>query len=185
MFSFASTPIMEHNLESYRTTLLRHPSYCASPVFLSGVGWQVEQAGHVLVDKLTDANTVAIVVGRVSNECLFVTPNGNCGTNFKQFGGFSKIKFLFLIEKPNDTPFAEDFDKALENFEKIQTQIASTRKHLNFISSDDGDKLLRFTRNVFEKRVFLFFHLRSLVILTLVQVVDIDCEPVDDHYLLC
>ena len=143
---------MEHDLQTYRANLMRTPSYCACPVFLSGVGWQVEDSGDVLVDKLSNANTVAIVVGRVSNQRFFVTPNGNYGTANK-FGDISKSKFLFIIGKPMDTPFAGDFDKALDILVKIQNQMASTPKRLNLITSDGRNKFLRFTRNVFEQRV--------------------------------
>lgn len=144
---------MEHDLKNCRATLLRSPSYCASPVFLSGVGWQVEQAGHVLVDKISNVNTVAIVVGRVSNQRFFVTANGNWGRDSNKFCDFSITKFLFIIERPNDTPFAEDFDVTLKHLGKIQSKMASTPKSLNFISTDCPDKTLRFTHNVFAKRV--------------------------------
>ena len=145
---------MEHNLNNCHATLLRSPSYCASPVFLSGVGWQVDQAGHVLVDKISNANTVTIVVGRVSNQWLFVTPNGNWGKDSHKFGDFSITKFLFIIERPNDTPFAEDFNATLEHLVKIQNKMASTPKCLNFISTDRVDRTLCFMCNVFVKRVW-------------------------------
>ena len=144
---------MEHDLENYRTVLLRIPSYCASPIFLSGIGWHVEDSGHVLVDKSTNANTVAIVIGRILDYRFFVTPNGNYSTN--DFGDFSTSKYLFVIGVPDDTPFASDFEKGLEVFNKIQGQVASTPKRLNFIANSGRSKVLRFTRNVFEKRVRL------------------------------
>jgi hypothetical protein len=146
---------MQHDLQSYRAELLRIPSYCASPLFLSGVGWQTKDSGDVLVDKDCNANTVAIVVGRVLDHRLFVTPNGNYSKD--AFGDFSTTKFLFLIGKPTDTPFAEDFDKGLECFSKIQNQIASTPKRLNFITTTGRCKSLRLTRNIFHKRVRGFF----------------------------
>lgn len=146
---------MEHDLQNYRATLLCVPSYCASPIFISSVGWQVEWAGHVLVDKSSNANTVVLVVGCVSERRLFVTPDGNYQTN--QFSDISIAKFLFLIGRPDDTPFAEDFDKAMEYFIKIQNQRVSTPKRLNFIVTDGPNKNLRFTWNVFEKRVCFLF----------------------------
>lgn len=147
---------MEHDLQTYRANLLRTPSYCASSVFLSGVGWQVEGSGKVLVDKISTANTVAIVVGRVSNQRFLVSANGTYGNGTK-FGDLSKSKFLSLIGKPDDTPFANDFDKFLEYLGRIQNQTASTPNRFNFIVTEGREKFLRFTRNIFEKRVPIFF----------------------------
>jgi hypothetical protein len=123
---------MEHDLQNYRAQLLLTPSYCASPLFLSGIGWQVDGSGHVLVEKTSNANTVVIVVGRVLDHRFFVTPDGNYSTD--EFSNFSTTKFLFVLGNPDDTPFADDFNKILECFGKIQNQITSTPKHLNFIT---------------------------------------------------
>ncbi|KAN0127758.1 hypothetical protein V8E53_014418 [Lactarius tabidus] len=142
---------MQHNLQSYHTELLCIPSYCASPLFLSGVGWQTEDSGDMLVDKDCNANTVAIVVGHVLDHQLFVTLNGNYSKD--EFSDFSTTKFLFLIGKPTDTPFTEDFDKGLECFSKIQNQITSTPKQLNFITTTGQCKSLQLTRNIFHKRI--------------------------------
>ena len=144
---------MEHDLENYRNALLRIPAYCASPIFLSSIGWHVEDSGHVLVEKNTNANVVIIVIGRILDFRYFVTPNGNYSTN--DFGDFSTSKFLFVIGMPNETPFAVDFEKGLECFAKIQSQVASTPKRVNFIGTTGRSKILRFTCNVFEKRVCL------------------------------
>jgi hypothetical protein len=140
---------MQHNLQQYCTQLFCVPSYCANPVFLSGISWEVENSSHVLVDKANDANTITCVVGHVLDHCLFVTPNRNYSTD--QFGDFSTSKFLFVIGKPDNTPFADNFSKALEVVGKIQNQITLTPNCINFITTTRQTKMLCFTHNIFEK----------------------------------
>ena len=142
-----------HNLSLHQSTLLRSSSYGASPVFISGVGWQDENWGHVVVNKTTKEKMVISVVGRILNLRLFVTPNGNYTSD--RYGDFSAAKFHFLLAKPIDTPFDNDFDIVLEHLEKIQSEVASTPNRLNLIVPGAGSNNLRFTRNVFEKRVRL------------------------------
>lgn len=150
---------MQHDLQQHRSILLCIPSYCAIPVFLSGVGWEVENSGHVLVDKANNANAVAIVVGRLLDYCYFVSPNGTYSGNpgSDKFGDISNAKFLFVIGKPDNTPFTEDFVKVFDVISKVQNQVASTPTPVNFMCSTGTSKVLRFTRNIFEKRVSPLF----------------------------
>jgi hypothetical protein len=86
---------MEHDLQNYCMQLLLTPSYCASPLFLSGVGWQVDRSSHVLVEKTSNTNTVAIVVGHILDHRFFVTPDRNYSTD--EFSDFSTTKVLFVV----------------------------------------------------------------------------------------
>lgn len=141
---------MAHNLDQYRRVLLRSPSYAAGPGFLSRVGWQTEEPGHVLVHRETNMNFVVSVVAVVSDFRYFVGPNGNYSSD--QFGDFSGAKFLFHVVVPEDTPFEADFDISVRAMENIQEQIAVTKKRMHFIVGEGQDIMLRFTRNVFNKR---------------------------------
>ena len=141
---------MEHNLVSYRSNLLLSPLYTASPGFLPSLGWHSEKTGHALVIKKTGENAVASVVGRVQERRLDCGPIGNFQKG--RYGGLQTAKFHLLLGKPTGTPFADDFEKALTTFNKIQTDIASTQNRVNFLVVDGHDKHLRFTRNVFDKR---------------------------------
>ena len=72
---------MAHNLEQYQNVLLHSPSYAAAPSFLSHVGWQMEDSGHILVEKESNMNFVVSIVALVSDYCYFVGPNGNYSSN--------------------------------------------------------------------------------------------------------
>lgn len=163
---------MEHNLQQHRGQLLLNPSYCASPVFLSGIGWEVESSGDILIDKATDENTVACVVGHLKEHHFFVTPNGNYST--VEYGDFSHTKFHFVIGNPECTLFAEDFLKALDVISKLQAQIASTPNRVNFIASAGRSKVLRFTRPVFKKRVRLLLDSCGKIFTADFQITEID-----------
>ena len=141
---------MEHDLVSYRSDLLLSPLYTASPGFLPSLGWHAEKTGHALVIKKTGENTVASVVGQVQERRLDCGPAGNFQKG--RYGGLETAKFHLLLGKPMGTPFTDDFDKTLATFNKIQTDIASTQNHVNFLIVDGRDKQLRFTRNAFNKR---------------------------------
>jgi hypothetical protein len=142
---------MVHNLESYRSDLLLTESYAASAGFLAGLGWQVENSGRVVVNKEGNADAVMIVVGEVIDHRLLVGPNGNYSSD--AFGDFSTAKFLFHLGKLTKTPFEQDFEKAMQNFDKIQAQVSASTNRVNFIVADVQSRTLRFTRNIFIKRV--------------------------------
>ena len=141
---------MEHNLPLYRANIVQSASYAACPGFLPALGWRTDKAGHVLVSKSSNENAVVSVIGRVLELRLDCGPTGNFVKG--RFGGLQTAKYHCLLEKPDKTPFANDFDKSLSNFERVQSNIASTANKNNFIIVDGQQKHLRFTRYVFEKR---------------------------------
>lgn len=145
---------MAHNLVQYRAQLLLSRFYGASPVFIQGIGWRPEKTGHVLVDERSHwrSNIVVAVVGRVLDYRLHCGPNGNHVDN-PMYGSLATAKFELQLEKPYGTPFAADYDTVLGNLGKLQAQVASTPGWQNLIVIDERDKKLRFTQNVFEKRV--------------------------------
>ena len=142
---------MAHNLEQYRRVLLCSPSYAVGLGFLTRVGWQSEDTGHVLVQKETNMNFVVSVVAVVTDYRYFVGPNGNYSSD--QFGDFSGAKYLFHVVAPEDTPFDADYEVSVRAMKSIQEQIATTKKHMHFIVEEGQDIMFRFMRNVFLKRV--------------------------------
>lgn len=145
---------MQHNLEHYRTQLLLARFYAAHPLYIQSTQWRSERSGHVLVDTSTSGHAVASVVGRVLDNHLNCGPSGgylNCGV-----GSLVGAKYQFFLRRPDNTPFAADFDKAVQNLEQLQSKTASTSARHNLIVVDGQSCNIRFTRNVFEKRVGAF-----------------------------
>lgn len=145
------TTTMTHNLTNYRTHLLQSKFYAANPSFLQSVGWRYDESGHVLADKVNRETAIVAVVGQVIQQRLDVGPEGNFLNG--KFGSLATAKFTLQLTKQVGTVFANDYDKALEALSKSQNHVASTQDKRNLIVSDGQYRNLRFTRNVFEKRV--------------------------------
>ena len=148
---------MQHssNLEQYRSQLFLSRFYAAHPRYQQGTKWRTDRSGHVLADRLNSANAVASIVGRVLEFRLNCDPNGSYLN--RGVGSLATAKYHFLLCKPEKTPFAQDFDKALDHLEHLQSSIASTESRRNLFVVDMIGRNLRFSRNVFEKRVRLSF----------------------------
>jgi hypothetical protein len=142
---------MDRDLPCLHAELLRAKAYAANPAFAQGLGWRPENSGNVLVDNDSAENAVTTVVGRVLETRLNCDAHGNYVSG--RYGDLSTAKFHLLLGKPTGTPFADDFEKFIQHFEKIQENIASTQDHQNFIVPDRQAKVLRFTQRVFEERV--------------------------------
>lgn len=144
---------MHDTLTPHRTQLLQSKFYAAGPVFVESARWQYENNGHVLVDVSGGGNVVGAIVGRVLEHRLWCGPNGNYLDVDSEYVSLATSKFQLQLGKPIGTPFALDYDKALENVGIIQAQVASTNDRRNFIVSDGKNRNLRFSRKVFDKRV--------------------------------
>ena len=144
---------MQHtsNLEQYCSQLLLSRFYAAHPRYVQGTKWRTNCSGHVLANRLTSANAVASIVGWVLDYRLNCGPNGNYLN--RGVGSLVAAKYQFLLCKPEKTPFAQDFNKALDHLEHLQSTIASTQSRRNLFVVDMIGRNLRFSRNVFEKRV--------------------------------
>ena len=144
---------MDHNLSQYRSHLLLSSAYTGSPSFSQWTSWEQDGAGHLLMDKATSPirSVVASVVGWVLDHRLLCGPSSNFTK--REYGLFSTVKYELQLCKPEDTPFAEDYDKVLAKLAKLQAQGGSMPDKCNLIVVDGLCKNLRFTRNVCEKRV--------------------------------
>jgi hypothetical protein len=142
---------MVHDFVSYHSNLLLLPSYIACPGSLTGISWQCENTGHVVINKTTNSNMVILIVRRVVNLHLFASLNGNYSAD--TFGGFLKAKYHFLLGKPEKTLFEQDHTLVMERLEKIQSQIVNMPQCLNFLVTDGPNKNVHFMQNVFTARV--------------------------------
>jgi hypothetical protein len=148
---------MHDQLISYCAHLLQSKLYAAGPIFVQNVCWQYENTGHVLVDMSTHSDAIAAIVGRVLEHRLCCGPNGNYLDSNNNFGTLATAKFQLQLGKPFGTVFATNWDKALNKFNRIQSQVASTADCHNFIVPDGTNKNLCFACKIFKKRVHLAY----------------------------
>lgn len=127
--------LMQHtsNLEQYCAQLLLSRFYAAHPCYEQGTKWQSDRSGHVLANRLTSANAVASIIGRVLDYCLNCGPNGGY---LNRGVGSLTAKYQFLLCKPENTPFAQDFDKVCKHLEHLQSSVASTKSCCNLFVVD-------------------------------------------------
>lgn len=108
---------------------------------------------------------MAFIIGCVINYYL------NCGPSsgyLKQgVGSLVAAKYQFYLTKPENTPFAADFDKVLQYIEQLQSATAASPVHQNFIVMNGQSCDLYFTCNVFEKHVSVPHFIISSLVMTL------------------
>ena len=61
------------------------------------------------------------------------------------------------IARTGDKSFDKDFDQVLDKMGKIERQVAESAKRENFIMFESGEKVLRVSRAVFQRRVSPIF----------------------------
>ncbi|KAF8256482.1 hypothetical protein EI94DRAFT_1645826, partial [Lactarius quietus] len=102
------------------------------------------------------------VVGHVVEQRLDCGPTGNYVTG--EFRSLENAKYQLQLTKPTGTPFAKDYEIALNTSKNMQGQVATTGDRRNFIVADGKNENFRFTKDVFEKRVRVSqapYHMRS------------------------
>lgn len=99
------------------------------------MAWYKEKSGNVLIEANTKRNAVLAIVGKVLKNHLDCDGHGNFRKWVFQTGleTLKKAKYQVLLGRPNDTPFAEDFDIAVETLSSLQGNIAVSLDHENFI----------------------------------------------------
>ncbi|RDB22881.1 hypothetical protein Hypma_009994 [Hypsizygus marmoreus] len=140
------------SLADVRSRLLRIASYVANGRFLALIGWRREGMGNVLVAKKTGEKLVCVIVGQIIDERLSCGPIGN----FVPGGPFPKpldaAKYTFLLGRPLDPDFANDFDQAVRTIKNWEGAIAMTDDRRYFIDVVGKEPVLKFSAAVFEKR---------------------------------
>ncbi|KAN0138719.1 hypothetical protein V8E53_003707, partial [Lactarius tabidus] len=141
---------MEHDLSHYRDNLVTVPCYAANNALYSSVSWLAQRTGDILINTESNQNTVISVVGCVLDNRLDCTAIGNLGN--RAVDKLPTTKYHLLLAKPTDTIFLDDFHTAIENLEKVEKKIGSTKNFQNLIVDDCDGRILRFTCPVFETR---------------------------------
>ncbi|KAN0137727.1 hypothetical protein V8E53_004483 [Lactarius tabidus] len=141
---------MEHDLSPYRDNLVNVPYYASNDALDSSVSWLAQRTGDILINTDTNQNAVLSVVGRVLDNRLDCTPLGNIGN--RAMDKLPSAKYQLLLGQPSKTVFADDFKPAIENLQKIEKKIGSTKNFQHMIVNERNDHVLRFTRAVFEPR---------------------------------
>ncbi len=113
------------------------------------------------MEKASNEIAIASVVGQVVDHCLHCGPTGNYLS--RNFGPLEKAKFQLYLARPLIPAFADDFNKVVDALAQIQSQVASFPDRKNLIEIDGKSKILRFTQNIFFKRVCFIGHSQFIV----------------------
>lgn len=134
--------------------------YVPSSVFTESVGWKRGKGGcHWLVDQTLGtfensqpgADTVCIVVGKVSESRLNVTPIGSFNPRFPPL---KAAKFQLTLSEPfGDVDFHPDFTTAVAHLEEVQRKVALVGPCKNLIETEGTMQYLRFSAPIFQARV--------------------------------
>ncbi|KAF7292652.1 hypothetical protein MIND_01163300 [Mycena indigotica] len=129
----------------------------SSPLFLASkklqYAWKRKDNGHVvcvLDEGKRGKVAVLSAVGRVSDSQANVDGVGAWRPSFND--RVEKSKFSFLLEKPEGTIFAKEWDRQLDSVGRIQLGICDNSNSRHFLLEDPSGSLLRFTKPVFEKK---------------------------------
>ena len=141
---------MHHNLRPYHELLTHQTGYGAASDLATSFTWHRQKTGDVLINSRNKQNAIISVVGRVIENRLDCTPSGNFSD--RSFEKLATAKFQLHLEKPDDTIFTSDFDTAMHNLESLQQKLAPGKTGQNLVVLERDEKVLRFTRPVFEVR---------------------------------
>ena len=143
---------MEHNLNPCHTHLLNSNSYVASSGCKNFVAWYMEKVGHVLIEPDTKKNAVLAIVGKVLENCLDCNRHGNFRKQNFQSGckTMDKAKYQVMLGKPDNTPFADNFNIAVDTLATLQDKIAHGPDCKNLIIKEQQVRMLCFMRGIFK-----------------------------------
>lgn len=136
---------------TYAADIKNLSNYGASQQLPSLVQWKPAEGGHVLVSKTTQEIFIGVAIVQVYNYRLNCSPNGNFIN--PDLGTLEKAKFQLFAGRAADVNFGDDFPKLYANLVRLQNNIAITKEHRDMLYSDASGKMIRFARNIFEKRV--------------------------------
>ncbi|KAF8271624.1 hypothetical protein EI94DRAFT_1568036, partial [Lactarius quietus] len=92
-----------------------------------------------------------LIISHVLDFCLNCGPSGSFLK--RGVGCLASAKFQLQLGRPDNTPFAADFDKVLEVFNQLQSATAISLTQRNLIVVDGLSRNIRFSRSIFKKRV--------------------------------
>lgn len=149
--STADISNMPFDSPAHRDRLRMLATYVASSSFTNSSGWALAKTGHMLVEKPSGQETLAIGVAKVLDYKLFCGPTGNYNEKFKGTTPLEKAKYTFTVGRPDEMAFHEDYDKLFSNLEKVQSSISFGNDRRNML--DASTRTIRFSGLVFHERV--------------------------------
>ena len=146
-----SLPLIMYD-NDYASKLKKLPNYAAQQQLSSLIRWKLSaEGGHELVLKNSAEQFLGVAVVQVFDYKLNCSPNGNY-VNTK-FGSLETAKFQFYAGRAADANFGSDFDNVYTNLDKLQSIVAGTKDQRDMLYKDSSEKMIRFARTIFEKRV--------------------------------
>lgn len=147
---------MTFDSPTHRDKLRKLHAYVSSATFLTSSGWALAKTGHMLVEKPSGTESVAIGVAKVLDHKLLCGPVGNYNPKFKDNSPLEKAKYSFTVGRPDEPAFQEDYDKMYSNLDRIQNSISYDKNSRNLL--DPLTKTIRFSCPIFVQRVCLHLH---------------------------
>ncbi|KAJ7141435.1 hypothetical protein C8R44DRAFT_867057 [Mycena epipterygia] len=144
---------------THHNRLARLTQYTALASVLTAYGWSRESGRNVLRERevgVADPDGPApqyaylVVVGKVKDFRCFCGPMGSWTNRWTD--PLSKAKYAFVLECPEgDDVFKAAWAQSVANLRLIETATCPSGSKY-FFFNEDGEKGLRFTKNVFERK---------------------------------
>ena len=141
-----------------RNRLIHTAEYCASPNWISGVGWANAKSGQILVNAKTGEETICIVVGTVSETRFKMGPTGNYNPEFNKL---TDAKYTFTLDEPTNPDFRPDWATAVKALEEAENMIQGTKDHRYFIEKIGNLRSLRLSARVLQEKVWFKYNLST------------------------
>jgi len=121
---------MVYNGPVERDHLVHTNEYCASPNWITRVGWANSRSGQILVNAKSGEETVCIIVGVVSETRFKAGPMGNYNPEFMKF---ADTKYILGLYEPIDPDFRGDWTIAINALDQAENMIQGTTDHRFFM----------------------------------------------------
>jgi hypothetical protein len=147
---------------SVRDELLKSKQYLAHQESATYATWENNPGrdnAHILTSNGEPA--ILVIVGQVAADRISVGPLGNYQTQEeKNFDASFRVeckdaKLTFSLRRPNSYPdWTQDYDTATTTIDNLQEAVSQgAAPRLWFLEKYQGNNTLRFSRNLWEKKV--------------------------------
>ena len=133
-----------------RNRLIHTAQYCASPNWISRVGWANSKSGQLLVNAKTGEEAICVVVGVVSETRFKMGPTGNYNPEFNKL---TDAKYTFVMDEPKNPDFRPDWSTAIKALEEAENLIHGSKDHRYFIEKIGNLRSLRLSARVLQEKV--------------------------------
>lgn len=139
------------NSVAYCDYLGKLRNYVASAAFISNIGWRNKGYSQVQCHKETCEDMICIMMGKVSSYKLNTGPIRNYNKQFNV--PFFKAKHQFTLSTPNEPALIHDFQASISALAKAQEAIENSEDCVHMIVQEGAEQAVRFSSNIFTKRV--------------------------------